>query len=373
MYATTWLAAAAATLFTVASAQISGSSSSQDFQEALESKDPSLVLFTSLLAPSLRSYTTTFQSADRNSGTRFMTVDCDLESGLCNEYDVNSFPTIRLFELGSDGPSKHVTRYRGPRTVKAISGWVKRRESGVVTRIDGNEVETFKEIDEIVVVAYLPSDDKMLLGEFTAVAAEQHHDYVFAYTTDSSIAKEQGLAVPSVKVFKSADRDHRILSNAFTSASLSSFLATAIPSTIRAFREKDLDAFMQRERLTLYIFAPLDSPRATSLRQKLTPLAKKYEKYVTFVVADAVKHAEMATNLLSRFGEKGKGQHTKTRLAVHAPLNDNVFMYASGKEMEAESVESMIKTILQGKAKSGDVFGSEAADLDEEGNRHDEL
>jgi hypothetical protein len=374
MYATTWLAAAAATLFTVAFAQTEVSASSQDFIQALDSKDPLLVLFTSRSATSLQSYTTIFQSADRNGGTRFMTFDCDLESELCSEYDINSYPTIRLFELGIDGLSRHVTRYRGPKTVKAIRGWVKRRDLGMVTKIDGNELERFKEIDEIVVVAHLPSDDQMLLDEFTAVAAEQHHDHVFAYTTDSNVAKEQGLAVPSIKVFKNADNDHRILSNTFTSASLSSFLATAIPCSIRTFREKDLDMFMQRDKLTLYIFTSIDSPRAEALRRQLTPLAKKYEKYVTFAVADAVKHAEMATNLLSRFGGQGKDEHKKTRIAVHAPLNDNVFRYALGKELEVESIESMIKTILQGKAKSGDIFGSEAADLDEEeGNGHDEL
>lgn len=355
-------------------ARTTENASYQVFQEAIASKDASFVLFTSQTTQFLQSYTSVFERANTNSGISFLTVDCDREGDLCNEHDVNSYPTFRLFEPSKEGSNRHETRYRGPRTMQAISGWVKRKELGVITNIDEMGMEAFKEIDEIVVVAQLPSDDKTLLDCFTAVAAQQHQDYVFGYTTDPLIAKDQGLAVPSVKLFKNIDNDHRTLSGAYTSASLSSFLAIAIPSTIRTFREKDLENFMQRDKLTLYIFTSPGSSRATSLLQLLTPLAKKYEKYATFAMADAVKHAEMASKLLSRIDEHNKDQEMETSIVVHAPLNNNVFMWAHGKKMERDDVESMLKTILQGKAKSGDVFGKDAADLEEgKENAHDEL
>lgn len=46
-------------------------------------------------------------------------------------------------------------------------------------------------------------------------------------------------------------------------------------------------------------------------------------------------------------------------LAVHAPMNDNVFTYSQGRKIVAEVVENMLLTILQGEATSGQVFGSE--------------
>jgi hypothetical protein len=62
-------------------------------------------------------------------------------------------------------------------------------------------------------------------------------------------------------------------------------------------------------------------------------------------------------------------------LVVHAPMNDNVFVYRQGRRIEKGLVEGMLTTVLQGKAKSGEVFGSEAEQLEvvTQGGRHDEL
>lgn len=50
-------------------------------------------------------------------------------------------------------------------------------------------------------------------------------------------------------------------------------------------------------------------------------------------------------------------------LAVHAPLNDNVFLYQEGEIIKVDVVEDMLVTILQGKARRGQVFGSEATEI----------
>lgn len=107
------------------------------------------------------------------------------------------------------------------------------------------------------------------------------------------------------------------------------------------------------------------------MRHELTPIAKKYEQYVTFGVADAYEYGPMATNF-------GLVNDRFPALAVHAPMNDNVFIYLQGRKIVATVVETMLLMILQGEATSGQVFGNEAPGLaDEEGekrpNRHDEL
>ena len=267
-----------------------------------------------------------------------------------------------------------MTQYRGPRTQKAIQGFVKRREVPVVTQIEGAMMGQFNRVDDVVVVAYLSKDDATLLEGFRTVARELHRDYVFGHTDDASLAAAENLSVPSIKVFKNADNDHRTLSGTFTSTSLASFLDTAVPTVIRDFSEKQIDTFMQRDKLTVYIFTATDS-QATSLRQNLTPLAKKYEKYVVGAIADVSRHGEMATNFLVRFGVEETEMKTPC-VVVHAPLNDNVFLYEPGKKIEVVVLEGMLMGILQGKAKSGDVFGKEAADMEgEEGQEggHDEL
>jgi protein disulfide-isomerase A1 len=108
------------------------------------------------------------------------------------------------------------------------------------------------------------------------------------------------------------------------------------------------------------------------VRQSLTPLARKYEKVIKIGIADAVEYSPMAKTF-------GLSEEIFPALAVHAPMNDNIFLYKQGKMIVAETVEAMLTTILQGKARPGQVFGEGAADIDIEGaegiygSRHDEL
>lgn len=59
-------------------------------------------------------------------------------------------------------------------------------------------------------------------------------------------------------------------------------------------------------------------------------------------------------------------------IVVHAPMNDHIFKYRQGNEIDATSVESMLTTILQGKAADGQVFEG-IGDARREGEGHDEL
>lgn len=59
----------------------------------------------------------------------------------------------------------------------------------------------------------------------------------------------------------------------------------------------------------------------------------------------------------------GLVNHTFPALAVHAPMNDNVFTYMQGRNIVASTVEDMLMIILQGEATSGQVFGESAPEI----------
>lgn len=65
--------------------------------------------------------------------------------------------------------------------------------------------------------------------------------------------------------------------------------------------------------------------------------------------------------MAKNFGLKDEGFPA---LAVHAPMNDNVFTYLQGRKITAKIVEDMLMTILQGGATSGQVFGQEALEME---------
>ncbi|KAH7094497.1 hypothetical protein FB567DRAFT_510344 [Paraphoma chrysanthemicola] len=349
----------------------------QDLHNYLRSVPLVFVAFTSRTLDSVQSFNNIFTQTSINTSTLYLTVNCDIDVDLCHDYDINTYPTIRLFENDpkTDDTVSRMTRYRGPRTKRAFQSFIKKRELPVLSHISSNEIETFQKSDDIVIIASLHPNQESLLTTFSIIAARHHLRYIFAYTTIDAQT-----SVPTITCYKNTDNDHRTLTGAFTEADLESFLATSTPSVIKTFREKDLETFMQRDKLTCYIFLALDDDDliATTLRRGITPLAKKYEKYITFALAALPKHAEMAGNFgaqINTQAEDAKGRGAPV-LLVHAPMNDNVFYFQQGKKVSADAVEDMLTRILQGKAQNGQVLGQDAEDWEDvagEEVMHDEL
>lgn len=350
--------------------------STRRFDSEVIAKERQFVLYTSSSIPSVQPYTSIFNAADANSSTKFLTIDCNADPEICNDADINAYPTIRLIEKSED--ITRTIRYRGPRTKRAIKAFVKKHELPLVSHVHQEEIENFKEFGDLIVLATLPADGNEALLDVLADVAIDHEEFLFGFTS----ATTTSTSTASITVFKS-DADHRTYTGPFSVSALSTFVKDATPSVIKTFREKDLEVFMQRDKLTLYIFAPNPSPTShevptefeaedtvIAIKKNLTPLAKKFSKHVTFAIADSTKHSEMAENFFARPNTPSSASDRKRKapmVVLHAPMNDNVFFYAQGREIEERGVEEMLMTILQGKAKDGEVFGDEA------GDGHDEL
>ncbi|KAF2872395.1 thioredoxin-like domain-containing protein [Massariosphaeria phaeospora] len=304
--------------------------------------------------------------------TPFVIVDCEKEVELCKTYDINSYPTLRLFRKerhGKDGEDEElytqVKRYRGRRTAHAIALYVRKRELPILTRIEPSDISSFKTIDDIVIIAYLRPHQDSLLSVFRSVAARNNENFVFGYSLETQTADNEGLAMPAIVAYRNADGDNKVLNGHFKEGDVESLLENARKSVIGEVTERNLAEYMVPAKLTLYIFTST-SGSATRLRHDLTPLAKKFEKFVIFGVADATEYAPMAKS----FGLSNEGETAFPALAIHAPMNDNVFTYRQGQRIEKGVVEDMLTTILQGKAANGQIFGGGAARMDD---GHDEL
>jgi protein disulfide-isomerase A1 len=344
-----------------------------DFQEIIQKHDIVFVSFTSPRLDSIASLNQVFEQSATDLSTPFITIDCDIGISLCKKYDINSFPTMRLLERYPDREDKEMktTRYRGPRSVQAIQSFIKKRELPILSEIKDSETD-IRSIDSIVFVAYLLPTDTDLLTTYTAIAQKHHLDFVFAYTTNPAFTSDVGkVSAPSIVCYRNLDNDTLHLSGRFTTGDIENFLLAAKKSAIKDFREKDVEVFMQRDKLTVYIFTSSTSHKA--IRHELTPTAQQYEKYVVFAIVDLARYPDMPAN----FGiENMKGG---TAMVVHAPGNDQIFRYEQGKKIERGGVEDMLVTILEGRAVDGQIFGEDSEDLNDgedqaeaEGG-HDEL
>lgn len=338
-----------------------------DFKSILDLNEQVLVSFTSRSLASVALFNDLFHQTSKNASTPFVTIDCDKTHPLCLSHDINSYPTIRHFKRSENGVSEQ-TRYRGPRTPRALLSFLKKRELPILTRLKDGE-ERFRQIDDIVFLAILDESDKAHFDTYSAIAHKHHLDYVFAYTTDPLVAKRDEVRAPTVLCHRNKDGDTIALSGAFTEADVEDFVRKSRDSVIKEFREKDMEIFMQRDKLTVYLFTR-SAEAARTLRHKLVDVAKKLSTYVTFTTVDVGRYPEMPGN----FGTEMRGE---MGVVVHAPLNDGLFFWGRGREVEREGVEDMLMTILEGRAVGGQVFGKEEGGKEDAGGvvreGHDEL
>ncbi|KAF2707090.1 hypothetical protein K504DRAFT_383805 [Pleomassaria siparia CBS 279.74] len=365
--------------FLHSSARLVEDASKSGFASLLKENELLFATFTSRTTESLYPFHDVFEQAADDVKTPFVMINCEDEWDLCQEYDVNTYPALKLFkrrrnEDDDEIETKHETdhgmevmRYRGRRTKNAMRSFVKKHELPVMTQVVPSTLADMKKIDDMVVIAYLRPDQKALLDIFQSFAQRHYHDFVFGYSTDMATADAEGLAMPAVVCYKNTDGDDKVMNGHFQEIDLDAFLsAVSTKDVIGEFNERTMDAFMAPGKLAAYLFASTEDDQF-AIRRELTPIAKRYAKFVTFGIADAFEYGPMAAN----FGLKGD---KFPALAIHAPMNDNVFVYRQGRKIQAATVEAMLTTILQAKATSGQIFGDDAPKMREPGeDGHDEL
>jgi hypothetical protein len=113
-----------------------------------------------------------------------------------------------------------------------------------VTHVDENSIAEFREIDDVVFVAYLDATDSKLIDIFSAFANEHHEDYVFGIATDARLAQADGLPMPSVTCFKIREGDNTAMNGRFDKDALEKFVAMAAPSVIGDVTRRNIDPYV---------------------------------------------------------------------------------------------------------------------------------
>lgn len=99
-------------------------------ERTLKENNLVLVAFTSGTLETLQPFQSVFDEVAKSVKIPCITFDCEEETQLCEEYDINAYPAVRLFkkretenETGSDGPKMEleVLRYRGKKTKNAYA------------------------------------------------------------------------------------------------------------------------------------------------------------------------------------------------------------------------------------------------------------
>lgn len=303
------------------------------------------------------------------SNAAVLSIDCTQESKLCDEFDVASYPAIRLFHQDS---SRGVHRYRGAREAPDLLAFLCRAARPVLSTVNDKNLTTLLAGDEAVFVARYAKttsadDDDTLAARFQQLAHTYADRYTFAVSTDVASS-------PTVTCYRLHGELVRTAAelDASTTA-LHAFLETCVaPLVVDLTRRNELHYMGTGKSLVHYLYSS-SSERRAYIRE-VHQLAQTYGEYLQFTTVDVHEYGEEMVNALG-LGESFKAKKTTERgplLAVQNPSNGDVFPFPATRSSgdgppAAAVVEKFLLDIIQGTI-SPWTPGAEGG-----GKSHDEL
>lgn len=145
-------------------------------------------------------------------------------------------------------------RYRGKKSIPGLLSFLKRHTLPLITRIPPKKLDFFRKIDDVVVVAFLPSTSSShpssyvdeQLNRFRGLAEKRRFEFVFGYISDAEdVAKKEGVEVPGIKVFRNRDGDDWVKNGGFGGEEdLEELLEGVEENFIKEFKEREEGRYM---------------------------------------------------------------------------------------------------------------------------------
>jgi len=109
-------------------------------------------------------------------------VDCTAETKTCGKYDVNGYPTLKIFKHGEP------TEYNGPRDADGIVKYLRSKAGPTVREINTiEEAEKFLSNSEHSIFGLFSSPKTLLATEFSKVADALAEEFRFAATSSPDV------------------------------------------------------------------------------------------------------------------------------------------------------------------------------------------
>ncbi|EFY90347.1 hypothetical protein J3458_005169 [Metarhizium acridum] len=302
-------------------------SSAKELKSLLAKKDDTLVAFVVPDHESSKALLPEWTALQDKIAAK--SIDCIASQDLCADFDVVSFPAIRLYR--GDQP---MVRYRGPRTASSLMSFFARQQQPACTKLSKDQIERFTTTDDFVFITHLHKDDKELLSRFSATAEAYRDRYSFGYLTDVGQRDASRLTC-----YNNIDNLERSEAGLDQSGVIERFLETCTELLIPQLTRRTELKYRQPGRSLVYYFTGEESDRDLYVK-RMKPLAGTYQEYLRFVTVDSTEYADMS---------RGMGLESKRGLVVEHTHGGQLFPYrGSGGDIGAEEVENFITAISQG-------------------------
>uniref|UniRef100_A0A3B3IF56 Protein disulfide-isomerase n=1 Tax=Oryzias latipes TaxID=8090 RepID=A0A3B3IF56_ORYLA len=232
---------------------------------------------------------------EEGSEMRLAKVDAIEEKELAEEFNVDSFPTVKLF---MNGDRKEPIEYTGKRTPSGIVQWLKRRSGpGAADLNSADSAAEFINTHNVSVVGFFDNLESEAAAVFKEVAFDLT-DVEFAVTASPEVFKEYEVTANKVVLFKKFDdgrADFELSEeDKLDKHNLTNFIKENSLELIVPFNQETSDKiFTSRVRLHCLLFINSTVESQMSLLEESKTVAREFKGKVLYILIDmttAVSH-----------------------------------------------------------------------------------
>eukprot|EP00668_Euglena_longa_P000840 GGOE01001012.1.p1 GENE.GGOE01001012.1~~GGOE01001012.1.p1 ORF type:complete len:488 (+),score=121.41 GGOE01001012.1:1188-2651(+) len=220
-------------------------------------------------------------------------VDATAEKSLGERFDVEGYPTLKVFHSGNPSP------YEGGRTAKDIVAFMKKQAGPAVKLLD--TADTLAEFipkqqsDDPVVVAFADADSP--LANFIAEFAKKfRNEYSFGLVTAATLAGDESME--TIVLFKAFDELKNVYTGELSEDALINFLKTNSVKAVDEIGPQNYAAYVKRGLPISWLFIdPSDQEATDSALDTYRRVAPELKRDLSLVYLSGVQYQQMATKL----------------------------------------------------------------------------
>ncbi|XP_043970666.1 protein disulfide-isomerase A2 [Gambusia affinis] len=238
---------------------------------------------------------------EEEAGMRLAKVDAIEEKELADEFEVGSFPTLKVF---INGDRKLPLDYTGKRSVEGIIQWMKRRAGPGTSNLDSvDSAAKFISTHNISVVGFFSSLESDSAQVFKEVAFDLT-DVEFGVTVTPEVFQKYEVKSDSVVLFKKFDDDREDYvwseEEKLDKHNLTAFIKENSLELIISFNPEVADKiFASRIRLHSLLFINSTVQGQLQLVEEAKAVAKEFKGKMLFVLIDVT---QALSHVLNYFG-----------------------------------------------------------------------
>ncbi|XP_030315683.1 protein disulfide-isomerase A2 [Calypte anna] len=277
---------------------------------------------------------------------RLAKVDATAQVALAKEFNITSYPTLKLFQHGN---RTHPLAYTGRMDTEGIVRWTQRRAGPSATLLqDTDTTAAFISSQDLVVVGFFKDLESKVAQVFYEVAGEMV-DMPFGVVEAAELFKEYGLSADTVCLFKKFDERRTDFPvdpvQGLLVAELTQLLRVHSLKLVMEFTpETSNQIFSAKIPHHMLLFLNKSSLAQQELQDGFQAAASTFRGEVLFVVVDVSGHG---AEVLSFFGMTPAD--TPTLRLVRMENNRKYRM--DQDSFTARDIQTFIRAVLDGKVK----------------------